>query len=397
MVVRARAVEGVVTGGLDILPGAYRGRRVLLTGHTGFKGSWLATWLASLGAYVTGFALAAEDPSLFRAARVGEVCEGVIGDVRDAEAVSAVVDRAAPDIVFHLAAQAIVRAGYADPVGTFATNVSGTVHLLEALRVRQRPAAVVIVTSDKCYRPSERPHREDDPLGGEDPYSASKAACEIVVEAYRASFFPSAALDRHGVAVATARAGNVIGGGDWAADRIVPDVVRALIARSPVGVRNPDHVRPWQHVLEPLSGYLTLGAGLLGALPGVAAAEVCEAWNFAPRDDADRTVREIVEGLLARWGSGSWTRDAASGVAEVPYLRLDASKAAKRLGWSARWDTPETIARTVDWYKAYAEGRRGEELRGQMREQIDAYAARSARRSESASASGRPAGPNRAS
>lgn len=373
MVDWARAVEGVVTADLAHLRAVYRGRKVLVTGHTGFKGSWLTTWLSSLGAHVIGLALAAEEPSLFRAAAVGDLCDSVIGDVRDPSAVVAAVERADPEIVFHLAAQPIVRFGHADPVGTFATNVTGTIHLLEALRARGRAVAAVVVTSDKCYRPSERPHREDDPLGGEDPYSASKAACEIVVAAYRSSFFPPARLGAHGVALASARAGNVIGGGDFAPDRIVPDIVRALLAGAAVPVRNPDHVRPWQHVLEPLSGYLVLGAGLLGAHPAIDGVAACDAWNLAPGPDAEQTVREIVEAFLARWGSGEWTRDATASVAEVAHLLLDPGKARARLGWSARWQLAEAIDRTVEWYRAYAAGDRGEALRALILRQIDRY------------------------
>lgn len=375
MVHGPRSLEGVVTSALDALPRTYRGRRVLVTGHTGFKGAWSTVWLASLGARVTGFALSPISPSFFQDGRVAEVCDNLTGDVRDQDAVRAAVDRAEPEVVLHLAAQSIVRVGHADPAGTFATNVAGTVNLLEAVRRRGRPCAIVVVTSDKCYRPSGHKHREDDPLGGEDPYSASKAACEMVVAAYRTSFFPPERLGSHGVAIATARAGNVIGGGDWAPDRIVPDIVRGLMAAAPVPVRNPDHVRPWQHVLEPLSGYLMLAAGLRGEIAGIRPQELCDAWNFAPADGTDRPVRELVGSFLARWGSGSWigATDGASPV-EVPYLGLDARKARQRLGWDARWDFARAIERTVDWYRAYAGGVRGPGLReltlGQIREYV---------------------------
>ncbi len=321
---------------------------VLVTGHTGFKGAWLAEWLTRLGAEVTGFALDVPTrPSLFDAIGLGGRVRDVRGDVRDPERVAAAMAGARPSVVFHLAAQAIVRTAYAQPRDTFETNVMGTVNVLEAARACDSVRAVVVVTSDKSYRNLEagRPFREGDAMGGRDPYSASKGAAELVVEAYRRSFFAD------GAALASARAGNVIGGGDWAADRIIPDVVRAVTAGEPVVVRSPDAVRPWQHVLEPLSGYLLLAARLLErprAFDGP--------WNFGPADaHADRTVRWVVEQFLDAWGGGTWTRPetAEPQPHEANRLALDSTKARERLGWRPVWDAPEAVRRTADWHAAY--------------------------------------------
>lgn len=359
---------------LEALAAVYRGRRVLVTGHTGFKGAWLSLWLDSIGARVTGFALAPTRPSLFSDAGLSDICDHMNGDVRDQGAIEAVVETCDPEIVFHLAAQAIVRLGIADPVGTFTTNVSGTLNLLEAVRRRGRPCAVVVVTSDKVYRPSARPHAEDDPLGGDDPYSASKAACEMVVAAYRRSFFPPSRPATHGVAIATVRAGNVLGGGDWGQHRIIPDVVRSLAAGSPVMVRNPDHVRPWQHVLEPLSGYLMLGAGLLGALSdGGWREELCGPWNFGPDPQEERTVRDLVTAFLDLCGNGTWIQQGIEGLDETTHLRLDSQKARRLLGWAPRWSFTEMIDRTASWYREHASGSSGAELRRLTLDQINGY------------------------
>jgi len=377
-----RTLEGLVSrAGLTGF-GAYGGKRVLVTGHTGFKGSWLTLWLHMLGAKVTGLALAPEDPSLYRDARIEELCDGRVGDIRDAVAVSGAVETSDPEVVFHLAAQALVSRGHEDPLATFEINVIGTALLLETLRRRARPCAVVIVTSDKCYRPSDRPHRETDPLGGDDPYSASKAAAELLVAAYRASYLPVNEIARHGIPIATARAGNVIGGGDWAKDRIVPDTVRALMRGAPVVVRNPDHVRPWQHVLDALDGYLRIGAGLLGSPTGDASrAELADAWNLGPTLDDDRPVRAVVETVISKWGSGSWVADPSEALErEVPYLQLDPRKAHDRLGWAPRWDLDAALALTVRWYRSYAEGARGPELRSETMDQIRGHMSESARR-----------------
>jgi CDP-glucose 4,6-dehydratase len=376
-------VEDVVTRAAprwdaEALRRAFQGKRVLLTGHTGFKGGWLAVWLNALGARVTGFALPADTtPSFFADAGVAEVCEHVEGDVRDPAQVDAAVRKARPDVVFHLAAQALVRRSYEEPVVTLATNVLGTTHLLDALRRAKARCAVVVVTSDKCYENAdgEHAHRESDPMGGGDIYSTSKGAAELVVQGWRRSFFPPERLPEHGVALATARAGNVIGGGDWAPDRLVPDCVRALAAGRPVEVRNPDHVRPWQHVLEPLSGYLLLGARLQGA----DRARYGEAWNLGPTPEGARSVEEMVESVVSAWGSGTWRR-AKPGAAypEAVKLRLSIEKAESRLGWSPRWTIADAVTHTIDWYRAHAEGARGAALREITLQQIDLYATASA-------------------
>jgi CDP-glucose 4,6-dehydratase len=323
------------------------GRRVLLTGQTGFKGAWLALWLERLGAEVHGVALPpATTPSLYELAGIeGRLASARYGDLRDRGFVERAVARAQPELVIHMGAQAIVRRALVDPVETWETNVVGTANLLSACT---GASAVLVITSDKCYRDVEsgRAMREDDPLGGKDPYSASKAAQEIVAHSYARTV-----LGEHGVTVATARAGNVIGGGDWAADRLVPDLMRAALAGDPVVVRSPDAVRPWQHVLNPLSGYLTLCERLL-------AGEAAEAWNFGPAPEDELPVGRIVEQVAARWPGGIEVRvqpdpDAAK---EASVLRLDSSKARERLGWSPRWGLERALAATVDWYAALKSG-----------------------------------------
>ena len=326
---------------------AYAGRDVFVTGHTGFKGAWLTAWLRRLGGSVTGYALEPPtQPNLFDALGLAGQVRHVVADVRDRDRLVAEMRAAAPGIVFHLAAQALVRLSYADPRATFETNVMGTVNVLDAARACPSVRAVIVVTSDKSYahRGATRPFREDDPLGGHDPYSASKACAEIVTAAYRESFFGD------GPAVASVRAGNVIGGGDWATDRIVPDCVRALVAGEPIVVRNPDAVRPWQHVLEPLAGYLRLGARLVEeGLP------FAGAWNLGPTDETARPVRWLVERFIDEWGAGSWT--ALSGDAPQPHeatmLRLDSSRARERLAWASAWDAETAVARAAAWYRDY--------------------------------------------
>ena len=334
--------------------GSYHGKRVLVTGHTGFKGSWLALWLHRLGAEVHGYALPPPTtPSHFAACRLAELlATHTVSDIRDAAAVERSVRELRPDVIFHLAAQPLVRASYSDPRGTFEVNVMGTANLLEAVRRAGKPCAVVVVTSDKCYEDQGRLPgcREDDPMGGHDPYSASKGCAELVAASYRRSFFPPARLAEHEVRLATARAGNVIGGGDWAADRIIPDAVRHLLEAWPAPVRDPHAVRPWQHVLEPLAGYLALGRRLMGS----DAAAFCTAWNFGPAAGADATVRELVERFCADWGGGRWEDLSAAGAPhETAVLRLCSDKAARDLGWRPRWDLAETIRRTAAWYYRY--------------------------------------------
>lgn len=322
---------------------AYRGRRVLVTGHTGFKGSWLVAWLQSLGAHVRGFSLDPEtSPSHWELLALDGI-DDIRGDLRDAHAIEAAVADGRPEIVFHLAAQPLVRRSYRDPVETFASNVTGLVNLFEAIRRAPGTIALVNATTDKVYaeHTSGRPYRESDPLGGHDPYSTSKACAELVTECYRKSFF----LD--GPRIATARAGNVVGGGDWAEDRLVPDMVRALSAGTPVALRNPAAVRPWQHVLEPLSGYLRLGQALLeGPMEQ-------HAWNFGPGAGADLPVSRVVASLQALWPSLTVTSAPGPHPHEAHVLRLDGQLAADRLGWTPVWGAEVTLQRTAAWYDAW--------------------------------------------
>ncbi|MCH7691845.1 MAG: CDP-glucose 4,6-dehydratase [Proteobacteria bacterium] len=329
----------------------FRGKRVLVTGDTGFKGSWLSLWLTELGADVTGYALPAEGGQpLFDLLGLERMIRHVDGDVRDADAVQAAFAEARPEIVFHLAAQSLVRRSYDEPKYTFDTNVGGAVNVLEAVRATPSVRAVVCITSDKCYRNKEWVwgYRENDELGGHDPYSASKAAAEMVIGAYIASYF-------HGdgaPGVASTRAGNVIGGGDWTTDRIVPDCMRALKEGAGIVLRNPDATRPWQHVLEPLSGYLLLAARLLED-PG----RHSGAWNFGPRPGSVRTVRELAETVVRDWGGGDITVKREPGDRhEATLLHLSIDKAQTGLGWSPKWDAGRTIAETVSWYRAVHDG-----------------------------------------
>jgi CDP-glucose 4,6-dehydratase len=328
----------------------WNGRRVLITGHTGFKGAWLAWWLVRRGAHVAGFALAPEPdrPSLFTELRLAGVVDSTLGDVRDAETVRRTMVRAQPDVVFHLAAQAIVRVSYAAPRETWETNVVGTAAVLDAAREQSGVHAIVVVTSDKCYenRGLPRGYREDDPLGGRDPYSASKAGQEIVAASYRASYFADGPL------LATVRAGNVIGGGDWSRDRLIPDVVRALGDDVPVVLRYPDAVRPWQHVLEPLHAYLTVAERLAEGDRSVASA-----YNVGPRDEDHRSVAEVVDRMYSAWGrEPAWTRESTAQVEEAAVLRLDAAKAARELGVVPRFRLDEACRRTASWYRAWVAG-----------------------------------------
>jgi CDP-glucose 4,6-dehydratase len=322
-------------------------KTVWLSGHTGFKGAWLAHWLLQLGARVHGFALAPPtQPALFDQLGLGSRLEHELGDLRDAAAVARSLQAARPDFVFHLAAQSLVRHSYTAPVDTYATNVLGTIHVLEALRALDKPCAAVLVTTDKCYENREWIHgyREVDPLGGYDPYSSSKAAAEIAIASWRRSFFSG-----HPVRIASARAGNVIGGGDWAPDRILPDCVRALQAKRPIPVRNPRSTRPWQHVLEPLSGYLCLAAAL--AEPGSPRPELASAFNFGPGHDANRSVGELVKAVLQHW-PGRWvSKINPAAVHEASLLQLSIDKANALLGWGPVWPFGDTVEQTVAWYR----------------------------------------------
>jgi CDP-glucose 4,6-dehydratase len=355
----------------DLAP--LRGRSVLVTGHTGFKGSWLALWLDRLGAHVTGYALAPPTkPNNFEASHLADVLvEDVRGDIRDAELMTDVVRRCAPAAVFHLAAQPIVRASLVDPRETFDVNVVGTASVLDAVRVAGGPCAVVVATSDKCYRNDGQVWglREMDPLCGHDPYSASKAGSELVVDAYRSSFFPVGRIAEHGIRLASVRAGNVIGGGDWADDRIVPDAVRALASGQTLVVRNPTSIRPWQHVLEPLSGYLRLAARLLSDTPAMWA----EAWNFGPMINDEAKVADLATALVGAWGSGGWTTPTdMSPDVEAKTLRIAIDKAVSTLGWRPRWHLDEAVKRTVDWYRHFYDDPNGT-MRQHSLDDIAAY------------------------
>ena len=346
-------------------PDFWRGKRVFLTGHTGFKGSWLALWLQQLGADVHGFALAPPTTAnLFSVAAVAAGMQSTLADIRDAAALSQAVLACQPQIVLHLAAQPLVRQSYRDPVGTYATNVMGTVHVLEAVRACATVRAVVNVTTDKCYENREWVwgYREDEPMGGHDPYSSSKGCAELVSSAYRLSFLAPA-----GIALATARAGNVIGGGDWAADRLVPDILRAFAQQQPVVLRSPLASRPWQHVLEPLSGYLCLAEQLFAN--GQAQAE---GWNFGPRAEDVQPVQWIVEHLARTWGAGAtWALDGSAQPHEATALRLDISKAGQRLGWHPRWALATALDYTVAWHRAWLAG---QDMQALCLQQIAAYA-----------------------
>lgn len=342
----------------------WRGKRVLLTGHTGFKGGWLALWLSRLGAHVTGVSLApATTPNLFDAARIGQAIDSRLADIRDAAAVRTLLRDTRPDIVLHLAAQALVRPSYAAPVDTFATNVMGTAHVLDALREAPGAKVAVMVTTDKVYRNNEwpYPYREADTLGGHDPYSASKAASELVIASYRDAF-----LTARGIAVASARAGNVIGGGDWSADRLLPDAVRAWRADGELDVRRPESVRPWQHVLEPLAGYLNL-AQALWREPTLAGA-----YNFGPDAAEAAPVRTVVDLALAAYGRGRVAyADQPQGPHEAGLLTLDTSKARAVLGVAPRWPLAAAVARSMDWYRRFDDG---EDALALCHADIDRYA-----------------------
>jgi CDP-glucose 4,6-dehydratase len=347
----------------------WHGKRVLVTGHTGFKGGWLALWLESMGAKVSGYALAPPtEPSLCMVANIESSIASTRNDVRDLAALKHYLSQTSPEIVFHLAAQALVRTSYQDPVDTYSTNVMGTVNLLEAIRNRPGVKSVVIVTSDKCYENREWVwgYREDEAMGGYDPYSNSKGCAELVTAAFRNSFFNPGDYARHQVAIASGRAGNVIGGGDWANDRLLPDIVRAILAGQPVRIRNPAAIRPWQHVLEPLSGYLALAKHLYEGGP-----KFTGGWNFGPWDYDTKPVESIVEDVTRLWGDGAnWERDGLDHPHEANHLKLDCSKAHSQLHWRPKLHIEAALGWTVQWYKAW---RAGQDMRALSLQQISTY------------------------
>lgn len=347
----------------------WKGKKVFITGHTGFKGAWLSLWLYSMGAEVTGYALnPPTEPSLFDLCKIDKLVKSTIADIRDANLLSKAILEAAPEIVIHMAAQSLVRDSYKQPVDTYAINVMGTVNLLESVRRCKSIKAVVNVTTDKCYENKGWiwGYRENEVLGGYDPYSSSKACSELVTAAYRNSFLNTKDYTSHGVAVASARAGNVIGGGDWAKDRLIPDCVRAILKGEKIVIRNPNAVRPWQHVLGPLSGYLTLAQKLYENGPRYA-----EGWNFGPDDRDAKPVEWIVQRLCEKWGEdASYELDKGEHPHEAHCLKLDCSKAKVELGWAPRWGLEKAIDSITDWTKAYKEN---EDLRDKCIEQIEDY------------------------
>lgn len=357
----------------DLFANVYSGTTVLVTGHTGFKGSWLTIWLRELGANVIGYSLPEPptSPSNFGVSEVEAHITDLRGDIRDLPALRRVIETHRPQIVFHLAAQPIVLQSVREPLETFSTNALGTVNVLEAVRQTDSVEAVVVITTDKVYADKEWlwGYRENDPLGGHDPYSASKAMAEMAVEAYRSTYFAPEAYEDHGVAIASCRAGNVIGGGDFAPFRLVPDCMRALMAEEPLEVRNPHNVRPWQLVLEPLSGYLWLGACLLNG-----GAEYADAWNFGPDDKKGITARTLVDAIIEIWGDGSWIRSHPEPtIVETGQLRLSWEKAAARLGWQPVYHWKDAVREIVTWFKAYDSGT---EMYGVCLEHIAQYVER---------------------
>ena len=333
---------------------SYQGKKVFITGHTGFKGSWLALWLARLGAKVFGYALEPPtSPSLFKLLALDDVIyEHQIADIRDSEQLKRSISRIKPDVIFHLAAQSLVRDSYESPVETVEVNTMGTIHLMEAVRQLRLPTAMLVVTSDKCYENREWlfGYRETDPLGGHDPYSASKAGVELFVNSWRNSFFPPELMKEHGVRIASARAGNVVGGGDWTKNNLVPDCIRALQKEQAIRLRNPLATRPWQHVLEALSGYMLLGSKLLSTDASVT--PYCGAFNFGPPVNSNKSVRELVEKIISYWGSGGWVDDSSAHAPhEAGLLSISIDKAYHMLNWYPKLNFDKTMQLTVDWYK----------------------------------------------
>ncbi len=340
----------------------YKGRKVLITGHTGFKGTWLTLWLKILGAEVIGYSLEPPtNPSIFESCGLQDHLDHIQGDIRDHEHILSVFQTCQPEFVFHLAAQSLVRLSYKKPRQTYDTNVMGTINVLEAARATESVRVIINVTSDKCYENREWVwgYRENDPMGGHDPYSSSKGCAELVTSAYIKSFFPPEKYGKdHQVALASARAGNVIGGGDWGTDRLVPDCIRALNQNKEIVIRYPEAIRPWQHVLEPLYGYLLLGTKLWENGP-----EYSTAWNFGPADIEAKTVKDVVEKICKLWGNGRYVTDKQSHPHEAHWLRLDCSRAKIKLGWKPKFSVESSLEKTIEWYKIFYSGITADELR----------------------------------
>ena len=349
----------------------WRGRKVFLTGHTGFKGSWLSLWLHALGADVTGYALGPPThPNLFEQANLTKLVHTICADIRDFQQLKTEIAECRPDVIIHMAAQSVVRRGYEDPIETYSSNVMGTVHVLEVVRQLNRPAVVINVTSDKCYANREWVwgYRENEPMGGRDPYSNSKGCAELVGAAYQEFLFPPAMVDRHGVAIASARAGNAIGGGDWTGDQLIPDLIRGFLADRPCLIRSPSAIRPWQFVLEPLRGYLMLAERLAQD-----ASRFAGGWNFGPAETDAKPVSWIADELSRSWGSGaSWKRDAGAHPPEAQFLKLDASKARSSLDWRPLLPLEEALHWIIEWYRAF---QAGVDLRSVTLTQIEQYEA----------------------
>ena len=364
---------------MDLFDSFYDGRRVFITGHTGFKGGWLSCWLSRLGSKVTGYALDNRiSGGIFDQCGLAAEVDSITGDVRDFGSLKRVLETAAPEIVFHMAAQALVRVSYREPVETYQTNVMGTANLLQACRSVPSVRAIVIVTSDKCYENREWVwgYREIDPLGGHDPYGSSKACAELVTNSYLRSYFNPEQYSEHHVGLASVRAGNIVGGGDWAEDRLVPDCMRSISHGQPVEVRSPQAVRPWQHVLEPLRGYLLLAKALF-ELGG----QFSGAWNFGPDDQNAKSVRWVVDRITKIWGAGSsWRVEDGLHPHEANYLQLDCCKAKKLLGWHPAWDLERSLQATVNWYREYFQG---SDMRPVTLGQIERYSQSATNRMES--------------
>lgn len=354
----------------ELFQDIYKGKKVFITGHTGFKGAWLLQWLHMLGAHVKGYALPPENATdLYYLIGGDTFCESVFEDIRNIERLEEEIHSFQPDFIFHLAAQPLVRLSYEVPVETFAINAMGTANVLEAVRKLEKPCIVVLITTDKVYENKEwiYPYRETDTLGGYDPYSASKACAEIIIHSYLQSYFNTSKYEQHQKAIASARAGNVIGGGDWAKDRIIPDIVRAMEAKQPVIIRNPSAVRPWQHVLEPLGGYLLLGAKL-----SLDPLRYSGAWNFGPLADDNKQVEDIVQIALQIWGSGTYEKPTlANQPHEAGLLKLDVSKALNYLNWSPKYNASQAIKETISWYKVFHQQR--DTIQSYTFNQIEAY------------------------